>query len=267
MQALKELLLKENERIKGIKKLLDVRLDNIPDGTLRITTTGNRFQFIHCVEDENKSGYKLTYIRKEDLNMARRLAQKSYDQKVKRIVDRRYKQLDKLLKDYRSDEIEDIYNRLHPLRKQLIQPVEMTWKQRVANWKSLPYEGKHFKEGQMEIYTKKGERVRSKSEKILADMFYDMGIEYKYECPLVLKGFGTVYPDFTFLSKTTYEEIYWEHEGMMDEAAYAEKAIRKIDLYTRNNIIPGQRLILTYESSTYALNTSVAEMLIKEYLL
>lgn len=26
-----------------------------------------------------------------------------------------------------------------------------------------------------------------------------------------------VYPDFTFLSRRTGEEIYWEHEGMMDK--------------------------------------------------
>ncbi|MBO6240945.1 MAG: hypothetical protein J6O61_08990 [Butyrivibrio sp.] len=94
-----------------------------------------------------------------------------------------------------------------------------------------------------------------------------MGIEYKYECPLRLKGYGIVYPDFTLLSKKTFEEVYWEHEGRMDDIEYVEKAIRKIDLYTRNNIIPGQRLILTYESSSYALNTSVAERLIREHLL
>lgn len=59
----------------------------------------------------------------------------------------------------------------------------------------------------MEIYTQKGERVRSKSEKTLADYFYYHGIPYKYECPLLLKGFGIIYPDFTFLTRRSQKEM------------------------------------------------------------
>ena len=64
--------------------------------------------------------------------------------------------------------------------------------------------------------TEKGERVRSKSEKILADYFYRNNILYQYEKPLYLKGYGTIYTDFTFLSKKTRKEIYWEHEGIVN---------------------------------------------------
>ena len=63
------------------------------------------------------------------------------------------------------------------------------------------------------ILTENGERVRSKSEKILADYFYRQNILYKYEKPLYLKGYGTVYPDFTFLSSKTGKEIYWNMRG------------------------------------------------------
>jgi len=287
VQGLKELLEKESKRINEIKRIVDGRLKDAPDGTLRITTTKNQYQYIHCkqkqfkqeqcreeqskkeqcTETSEKQEIKLSYIKKENLALAKQLAQKSYDQKIKKIVDRRDKQLERLVKEYKDDEIEAIYNNLHNKRKELVVPVEPTYEQLLARWKSIPYVGKDFNDVKTEIYTKKGERVRSKSEKILADMFYDMGIEYKYECPLHLKGYGIVYPDFTFLSRKTYEEIYWEHDGRMDDPEYAVKAIRKIDHYTRNNIIPGQRLIITYESANYALNTYVAEKFINEYLL
>ena len=282
MQGLKELLEKESKRINEIKKIVDERLKDAPDGTLRITTTKNQYQYIHCkqvqckeeqckqeqcTEKRDKQEIKLSYIKKENLALAKQLAQKSYDQKIKKIVERRDKQLERLVKEYKDDEIEAIYNSLHNKRKELVVPVEPTYEQLLARWKSVPYVGKDFKDVTTEIYSKKGERVRSKSEKILADMFYDMGIEYKYECPLHLKGYGIVYPDFTFLSRKTYEEIYWEHDGRMADPEYAEKAIRKIDHYTKNNIIPGQRLIITYESANYALNTYVAERFINEYLL
>ena len=272
MQGLKELLVKESKRIKEIKRTVDERLKDVPDGTLRITTAKKQVQYIQCkqvqcTETSDRQEFKLSYIKKDDLPLAKQLAQKSYDQKVKKLVDRREKQLERLVKEYNDDEIVAIYNSLNDKRKSLIKPVEPTYEQRLAEWKSVPYVGKSFENVKTEIYSKKGERMRSKSEKFLADMFYDMGIEYKYECPLYLKGYGTVYPDFTFLSKKTYEEIYWEHEGRMDEAGYVEKAIRKIDQYTKNYIIPGKRLILTYESSTYALNTTIAEMLIREHLI
>lgn len=56
------------------------------------------------------------------------------------------------------------------------------------------YEQKEFAENAPFIWTEKGERVRSKSEKILADYFYHKKILYQYERPLYLKGFGTVHP-------------------------------------------------------------------------
>lgn len=52
----------------------------------------------------------------------------------------------------------------------------------------------------------------------------------------ILKGYGTVYPDFTFLSSKTGKEIYWEHEGMMDKQEYARNAVRKIELYQKRDL-------------------------------
>ena len=267
MDGLKELITKEKKRLKEIKKIVDERLVDAPIGTLRVTKSNNKTQYIQCTEDSSERGYKLSYIKKEDVTLAYRLAQKSYDWRVKKLVDRRLKQLDKLTEEYEDNEIEEIYNILHPIRKTLIKPVEMSWEQRLAEWKNTLFVGKEFGPGIPEIYTKKGERVRSKSEKILADTFYDFGIEYKYECPLKLRGYGVVYPDFTFLRKRDCKEIYWEHDGRMDDPDYAEKAIRKINTYMTNGIFPGDNLIVSYESSGVVINDKVIKQLIKKYLL
>ena len=117
------------------------------------------------------------------------------------------------------------------------------------------------------ILTEKGERVRSKSEKILADYFYRNKIAYKYESPLHLKGYGIVYPDFTFLSRKTKQEIYWEHDGRMDDPGYAQNAVRKILAYEENGIYPGESLILTFETEKNVLNTRIIERLVHRYLL
>ena len=108
--------------------------------------------------------------------------------------------------------------------------------------------------------------VPSKSEKIMADYFYRKGIEYKYESPLFLKGMGIVYPDFTFLSKKKGEEIYWEHNGKVDDPTYAKKMVRKIHAYENNGIFQGERLILTYETEQTILNSNKIEQLVKRYL-
>lgn len=81
-----------------------------------------------------------------------------------------------------------------------------------------------------------------------------------------LKGYGTVYPDFTFLSKKTGKEIYWEHEGMMDRQEYARSAVRKIESYQKNGIYPGDQLILTFETEQSVLNSKVIEGLVEKYL-
>ena len=108
--------------------------------------------------------------------------------------------------------------------------------------------------------------MRSKSEKILADYFYRNNILYQYEKPLKLVGYGTVYPDFTFLSRRLQREIYWEHEGMMDKAEYAITAIKKLNSYQMNGIMPGERLILTFETEQYVLNSKIVGELVDRYL-
>ena len=89
---------------------------------------------------------------------------------------------------------------------------------------------------------------------------------YKYEKPIYLKGYGVVYPDFTFLSSKTGLEIYWEHEGMMDKQEYVRSAIKKIESYQKNEIFPGERIILTFETEQSLLSQKIVESLVEKYL-
>ena len=162
--------------------------------------------------------------------------------------------------------MKELFDSLHPDRKKLISPLEADWEYKLQQWYNMPYKGKEFQEGTPVILTERGERVRSKSEKILADYFHRKQILYKYEKPIYLTGYGIVYPDFTFLSSKTGEELYWEHEGMMDKQEYARSAVRKIESYQKNGIYPGERLILTFETEQSILNQNVFERLAERYL-
>lgn len=75
-----------------------------------------------------------------------------------------------------------------------------------------------------------------------------------------------VYPDFTFLSRRTGKEIYWEYEGRMDDSGYAKAAIKKIETYEENGIYIGERLILTFETESTTLNRKNIERNVKRYL-
>lgn len=75
-----------------------------------------------------------------------------------------------------------------------------------------------------------------------------------------------MYPDFSFLSRRLRTEVYLEHEGRMDDPIYAQAAIKKINTYESNGIFVGERLILTFETSTTPLSTKVIERKLERYL-
>jgi len=238
-------------------------LKGAPDGTLRLGRSQGCTQYFHCSEDTRPSG---KYIPKGDVELAKKLAQKGYDGKILKLTTKRLRQLEVILKDYSDDEIAKVFLSEHHERQKLIVPVEETYEQKMDRWIAKPYTGKGFGETDPVITTDKGLRVRSKSERFMANYFDSLGIPYKYECPLFLKPYGSIYPDFTFLSMKTSKEIYWEHEGMMDNPEYARTAVKKIELYEKNGIIPGDNLILTFETSVSVLDKNILDIFIQRYL-
>ena len=173
----------------------------------------------------------------------------------------------RILKENEDDKIESIFMSEHPEKQKLITPVEPTYQQKLVRWMEELYIGRKFDEDASVIMTDKGIRVRSKSQKIMADYLDFIGLVYKYECPLHLKPYGTIYPDFTFLSGRTGKEVYWEHESMLDNPEYARETVKKTELYEMNGIFPGEDLILTYETSTTVINTALMKNLTKRHLL
>ena len=126
-------------------------------------------------------------------------------------------------------------------------------------WQETPYQGKLFLAGDPDYRSLKDERMRSKSEVIIANLLNSLGIPYKYECPLTLKDGAVIYPDFTILNKRTREVIIFEHLGKLGEERYAAKNIKKINSYLLEGYIPGINLILSYESDTVGLNIKAVE--------
>jgi energy-coupling factor transporter ATP-binding protein EcfA2 len=85
--------------------------------------------------------------------------------------------------------------------------------------------------------TQRGERVRSKSELIIADKLYAAGIDYEYEPRISLNGVER-YPDFVIEDDESGETWYWEHLGMMSVPAYLQRWEAKLEDYKAAGILP-----------------------------
>lgn len=259
-QSLKEKV-KELERMK-LK--VEKSLKKAPEGTLVLSQSNGTTQYYHKTERQQKKG---KYISSEERKIAAALAQKDYDLHFLKRVEEQKKRICRAIDILPEDDVMEVYSELSEARKKLVTPHILTDEEYVEQWMSVQYVGKAFAPDTPEIITERGERVRSKTEKMLADKFFAMGIPYRYECPLHMKGYGNVYPDFTLLNIHKREEVYWEHFGMMDNPEYAHKAIQKLESYNANGIYIGKNLLVTFETLRNPLNTRTVEKLLKEFIL
>lgn len=262
MHETKHLLDARKQELLKIKSEKEKALLSVPQGTLRICHNNNRTQLYHRTDPKDVSG---TYIKEKEIELAQKLAQKDYDEKVLKAVQKEIKAIDKYSSSCPERFAEEIYLNLHKERQKLIHPIKESDEEYVKKWESVRYSGKEFYIGTPELFTMKGERVRSKSEVIIADALNRAGIPYRYEYPIRLKGRGIVYPDFTVLNIQKRKEILWEHLGRMDDLEYAERAIRKITAYENTGIFSGEHLILTYETKNIPLNQKTIQLMIQKY--
>ncbi|MBO5995247.1 MAG: hypothetical protein J6Q41_07020 [Firmicutes bacterium] len=175
------------------------------------------------------------------------LVQKEYDSKVIRNAESELKTLNILIRKYEKGTCENIYEGLCAAKRALVKPVTPTDEEYADQWLSEPYEPLGFAEGEPVFETDSGLRVRSKAEIMYGNKFDEMGVIYKYECPLFLKGYGTSYPDFTILNVRLRKVLYLEVLGEMDDPGYAERNIKKIQAYQRNGYHLGKQLLLGFD--------------------
>ena len=244
---------KIEERIVYLDKIIKEKeraLIKCPEGTLRVNKTGNSVQYYQCFND-NRNG---KYLRKNQMKLIRSLAQKDYDQKVLRnaIIERN--KLVSAAGHLGNKSVESVFTSLSSERQQLVDPVWLPDDLFIKQWESYRYTPKPFSENCPEFYTEKGERVRSKSEVIIADTLNKMMIPYRYECPLVFKNGVMIHPDFTVLNVVTRKTMYLEHLGSMDYPFYSGTSLERISLFESNGIYLGDRLVITYETSRKPLN-------------
>ena len=260
----KRILEQELTQLEHNIKVLEKRVAQYPAGVLQIGHCKGTTQYYYRDEHRNQTEKRNHYIKKEDRKIAELLAQKDYDQKLLKNLTEKYRYLKTALGKYEQSDYVEIYEKLHQDRKKLVTPLYISNEEYAKQWQDVTWQKKPFAEGTAEIYTVKGERVRSKSEKILADYFEREGIPYRYEYPVRLSGSKIIHPDFMLLNIHTRKEYYLEHLGLMDNPEYAANAVSRIEEMARNGIVQGNNLLLTAETSKHPLNMGFVQKLIEE---
>lgn len=249
------------EFLEKLSASIKKTLPKYPKGKLRASVSGKSVQYYHRTE-KNEASLRLgKYIRKREKQFAEQLAQKEYETRLLRVVERELGRIRKYEKEVDLQEVEGLYKNYNPLKKPLIIPRCISNEEYIEQWASEEYTPKAFWE-ESNYVTSRGEKMRSKSEMLIAERLNYHGIAYKYEKPLVLSG-TTLHPDFTILHPKTLEEVYLEHLGMLDLEEYAFNAVRRLNTYQENGIVMGDRLFITYESAAMPLNFRVLDEMIK----
>lgn len=236
---------------------------DFPEGSLRVSTSNKRVRYYWMNQKASDLG---EYIKKDNHQFARELAQKSYNRKFIKMAESEILYLQSVITHLSKNNADMSYDKLSLTRKNLVNPYILPDNIYAKNWQEESYKTSNYLPECKVYSTKRGEMVRSKSEAIIADILYELKIPYKYEKALVLKNGTIKFPDFTVLNKKTRQEVYIEHFGLLDDELYLNSNLLKLDEYRNNGIYLGKNLLFTYETENSPLDIKGIRKMFRELL-
>lgn len=251
MKTIEKRLHDEVGKLEKMMEQARKRIQVAPKGFLRIAKKRRGTEYYY--KEGGTGGGNGKYIKKEDFAIVKKIVQRDYDIQLLKIAEERIHAITEFCDKYRKTNIGNLFQRITPKRRELIENIILPDEEYIRRWQGVKYKGKPFENTDSGIITERGEMVRSKSEKIIADKLNSLNLAYRYEYPLVL-GDITLYPDFTILKMPERKVVYLEHFGLMDEGNYAMNAIQKLRTYEKNEIYLGINLFITYETQKNPLN-------------
>ena len=262
MDSLKrELLIRKQSLEKAIEKA-ESAIADAPEGTLRIDASKEKVRFYHV----EKSGKK-KYIAESNTRVIDQLAQKGYSEKMISKACREIKEIDAYLKLLNEENADREYALLGDVRKKRVTPYLIDEETFCCLWNTQMYEKSNRHPEHLKFKTRKGELVRSKSEASIANIYFEMGIPYRYECALSLDGNIVLHPDFTLLNTAHRRIMYHEHLGRLDKPGYLEDQMWKFKVCQKNGIFIGKNLIITAETEDHPFDQELFRKSVKDIFL
>lgn len=134
MEKIRKILEARRQNLLHIKNQKEKALSNVPDGNLRICNNKGRIQYYHRTNPKDFNG---VYLREQDKELVRQLAQKDYDKKVLTEVEKELIATERYLKATKSLELKQIYETLHQERQKLITPIWLPDDEYIKVWEHL----------------------------------------------------------------------------------------------------------------------------------
>lgn len=251
-------------KLESRLKLVTAKLKSCPSGHLSYERTGNKSVLI---QETRVGGKRKRHKLSNDILLAEALVRKQV------LIDEQAALMYniKILKDTLSQIQEYTIDReAFSLQKQnpaiesnIIQSV--FYKPELSAWEAEPYEQSDYKAEDRKQVNSRGLRLRSKSEVLISEKFYEYGIEFRYEEVLHI-GDVRLVPDFT-IRRNDGKIFVWEHEGLTNVKKYLEWQLKKTQLYATNGFVPWDNLIVSYDNSDGNIDLRVVESEIKNKLL
>lgn len=255
LSELRQLEEESKRRLKSYKGL--------EKGNIRVCTHNGVSQYYFKKKGENKEHY----ISRIEIGKIQFLIQRDYDEKILKKLQEMIKRLEKFNAAYDSNILDDFYNNLPVGRRELIKPIMPTGQTIIDEWYNNNPGNKNTYRIIHEFPTLRGEVVRSKSEKMIADLLFTKGIPYVCEPEVRLKDGSKACPDFLALNVKLNKSVYIEHLGLVDQELYATRNFNKLIDYEEVGIVLGDNLIITMETEKRPLDMKVAEKKIEQFLL
>ncbi len=258
-KAVRNVLSERYDLITKTIESLERKLKLLPAGRLNIKHQNGKSYYYFV-----KTNSKEKYLSLDDALLISQLLQKRYLKEVLKAAKNELAALSKMLSLYPDDLPEELYEKLPEELRMGVEPVILGNEQDAREWMAEPFVGKPFKDDAPVYKTIKGERVRSKSEVMIADRMFFRGVPYKYECPIMIDG-QVIHPDFSIKRMSDNKLIYHEHCGRMDDPEYVNDLVERVNLYNQAGIMQGDRLTFSFETADKPLDNRVIDRLIDEF--
>lgn len=213
-------------------------MKNAPAGCLKSQKKAGKTYYYHQFMDEQSNQEMRMYIKKNNRELAEKLAQKGYLLHIRSILKNNLRALAEFEEKYDESAMEKVYDELNDERKSLVKTIDTSVNEKIKMWNEEEYEPNASYPEMLKRPLK-------------------MMIDEREE---------TIYPDFTILNIHTGKITYWEHAGCLDDTKYANGFVRKMNTYINNKLVLGDDFVCTYESSKYPLDISAVKYVVKNLL-
>ena len=149
----------------------------------------NKLQKTTILESHRSTGTRNTIMfPKNKQALAQKLAQRDYNAKAIELLQKEIKATKHYIKQsgahqsktHTISKIQALYSKMCPSRQKLITPLTLSDDQYAAQWKNVTWQGLPFAPDAPVYTTNQGERVRSKSEVLIANALAQHKIPYLY---------------------------------------------------------------------------------------